>query len=59
MHMSCILILSGFSEKSESADLPEWQRAAYNNAAVKLTQYYCPATAPRFTQPGLGFLQAV
>ena len=59
MHMSCILILSGFSEKSESVDLPEWQRAAYNNAAVKLTQYYCPATAPRFTQPGLGFLQAV
>jgi len=59
--MSCILILTGFSEKSESVDLPEWQRATYTDATVKLTQYYCPATAtaPRFTQPGLRFLQAV
>lgn len=55
----CVLTFTGFSEKSDSVDLPEWQRAAYNDATVKLTQYYCPATAPRFTQPGLGFLQAV
>jgi hypothetical protein len=52
-------LLAGISEKSEAMNIPEWQRVAYRDAASKLMQYYCPAAATRFTQPGLAFMQAV
>jgi hypothetical protein len=40
-------------------DTPAWQRTAYRDAAAKLTNYYCPATTTRFTQPAVPFLQTV
>lgn len=48
-----------YSERSEATDTLAWQRMAYRDAAAKLTQYYCPATSTRFTQPAVRFLQTV